>query len=255
MSHFATYRGRAAQFDSGRGRSAGHAQGRPLDEARARSAGQRGRVRSTRDRWLIAYADMITLLLACFASLYAATLDQPVLAAKGAATDASTKIDGTARVRSALDRIVRAHGQFSALDVTTDARGLVISLPEAGSFPTGRAEPSAEAQAILVEIAAALANDSAAIRIEGHTDDVPMRSPEFASNWELSTARATHVVQLLVERGGLPPARLSAAGYGEFRPRVANDTPAARARNRRVDIVVLNADTMRAEEPAARGQR
>jgi chemotaxis protein MotB len=209
---------------------------------------------------LIAYADMITLLLACFASLYAATLDQPVLAAKNPVSEAETETrmggdETVARVKSALEAVVRAHGDSTALELATDSRGLVISLPEAGSFPIGRAEPTPAAQLILAEIGGVLARESSAIRIEGHTDDVPMRSPEFASNWELSTARATQVVQLLVERGGLSPARLSAAGYGEFKPRVANDSPAARARNRRVDIVVLNADTMRAEEPAARGQR
>lgn len=234
----------------------------------SRLYGRRGR--STRDRWLIAYADMITILLACFASLYAATLDRPVSAAKNPAPDLTRRpavargalagergdSEGDAStLRLALDRIVQAHGEIAAIDLTADARGLVISLPEAGSFPTGRAEPSAAAEALLTEIAAVLANESAAIRVEGHTDDVPMRSAEFASNWELSTARATHVVQFLVERGGLSPVRLSAAGYGEFKPRVANDTPAARARNRRVDIVVLSADTMRAEEPSVRGQR
>jgi chemotaxis protein MotB len=237
-----------SQFDIYRGR-------KPLSESRITPVGQRRRVRSTRDRWLIAYADMITLLLACFASLYAATLDQPVLAAKPRVSDATPVAEKPARLRSTLEGVIRAHGDVTALEIAADSRGLVISLAEAGSFPTGRAEPTAAAQAILLEIAAVLAGDPSGIRVEGHTDDVPIRSTEFASNWELSTARATHVVQFLVERGGLPPARLSAAGYGEFRPRVGNDTPAARARNRRVDIVVLNADTMRAEEPAPRGQR
>jgi chemotaxis protein MotB len=159
------------------------------------------------------------------------------------------------RVRTALEAVVRAHGELTALELAADPRGLVISLPEVGSFPIGRAEPTPAAELILTQIASVLAGEASSIRVEGHTDDLPIRSPEFASNWELSTARATHVVQFLVERGGLPPARLSAAGYGEFKPRVANDTPAARARNRRVDIVVLNADTMRAEEPPAKGQR
>ena len=78
------------------------------------------------------------------------------------------------------------------------------------------------------------------IRVEGHTDDVPIHTPLFASNWELSTARATTVVQLLIEAGGLDPARLAAAGYAEYRPRLPNDSSDHRARNRRVDIVVLD---------------
>jgi len=212
------------------------------------------RVRSGRDRWLIAYADMITLLLACFASLYAATLDQPILKAAPARQPTARRDDrpeAPDHLRAALGRIVQAHGEFAALELTSDARGLVISLPEAGSFPTGRAEPSLAAQSILQEIADVLSTESNAIRIEGHTDDVPMRSAEFASNWDLSTARATHVVRFLIERAGLSPDRLSAAGYGEFKPRVPNDSDAARARNRRVDIVVLSADAARTEEPPA----
>jgi chemotaxis protein MotB len=89
------------------------------------------------------------------------------------------------------------------------------------------------------------------IRVEGHTDDVPIHTTQFASNWELSTARATRVVQLLIEQGGLPADRLSAAGYGEYHPRVGNDSAANRARNRRVDIVIVDALTAEREEPGA----
>jgi chemotaxis protein MotB len=81
------------------------------------------------------------------------------------------------------------------------------------------------------------------LRIEGHTDDVPISTREFRSNWELSTARAATVIRFLTERVGFDPRRLSAAGYGEFHPRVANDTPENRARNRRVDIVILEASS------------
>ena len=81
------------------------------------------------------------------------------------------------------------------------------------------------------------------LRIEGHTDDVPIHTREFQSNWELSTARAATVIRFLIERVAFDPRRLSAAGYGEFHPRVANDTPENRARNRRVDIVILEASS------------
>jgi chemotaxis protein MotB len=76
------------------------------------------------------------------------------------------------------------------------------------------------------------------VRVEGHTDDVPIRTARYQSNWELSTARASAVVAYLVEVGKLDPERLSAAGYGEFHPQVPNDSPEHRARNRRVDLVV-----------------
>ncbi|MBM3792005.1 MAG: chemotaxis protein MotB, partial [Acidobacteria bacterium] len=85
------------------------------------------------------------------------------------------------------------------------------------------------------------------IRIEGHTDNVPIRTARFPSNWELSTSRATTICSYLVERFGFAPEELSAAGYGEFRPIDSNDTSEGRARNRRVDIVVLNSAVARDE--------
>jgi chemotaxis protein MotB len=91
-----------------------------------------------------------------------------------------------------------------------------------------------------------------ALRVEGHTDDVPIQTSKFASNWELSTARATRVVDYLIHAGSIDPARLSAAGYSQFHPLVANDSEANRARNRRTDIVILNTATRRAEEPTRR---
>lgn len=231
------------------------------------STGRRGsRTRPSRDRWVVAYADMTTLLLACFASLYAAAMARPVsalgtglldgqgpalaAAAPPAVPPASAEAANAAAMaplRASLGAIVQAHGDWSDFDLTVDARGLVLSLPEAGSFPSGQADPTTGAQAVLAEIGRVLATVPNAVRVEGHTDDVPMKTARFASNWELSTARATRVVELLVERANLPAGRLSAAGYAEFRPRVANDSPAHRARNRRVDIVVLSADAARDE--------
>ncbi|MBA2354948.1 MAG: OmpA family protein, partial [Acidobacteria bacterium] len=82
----------------------------------------------------------------------------------------------------------------------------------------------------------------------------PIQTGRFASNWDLSTARATSVITFLVQSVGITPDRLSAAGYGEYHPRVANDSPTNRGRNRRVDIVILNEETRAAEEPAASGQ-
>ena len=93
------------------------------------------------------------------------------------------------------------------------------------------------------------------MRVEGHTDGTPIHTPKFASNWELSTARATSVVEFLVEHGGIAPARLSAAGYAEFHPVADNQDVSARFRNRRVDIIILNGATRNAEEPATEGQR
>jgi chemotaxis protein MotB len=101
----------------------------------------------------------------------------------------------------------------------------------------------------MLDLAAQLRTVPNVIRVEGHTDDVPIHTPQFNSNWELSTARATTVVQFLIDAGRLDPTRLSAAGYAEYRPRLPNDSPESRARNRRVDIVVLDPATAGREEP------
>ena len=100
-----------------------------------------------------------------------------------------------------------------------DPRGLVISIRETGSFTVGSADLSESARTLLPEIGGPLSELDNPIRIEGHTDDVPIRTPRFHSNWELSTARATSVITFLVETVGIDAQRLSAAGYGEFKPR------------------------------------
>jgi chemotaxis protein MotB len=220
----------------------------------------------SRDRWLISYADFMTLLCAFFLTMYAAVLAQPAdpvaepapapvvepvtpapTAAERAAVEAARRAEALrAEVETALAPELAA-GYLQLLD---DPRGLVIEVPEAGSFDVGQADLSREAAAMLARVAGVLAPLANAVRVEGHTDDTPIRTSRYQSNWELSTARATRVVAFLISEGGVSPARLSAAGYGEFRPRAANGSPSGRARNRRVDLVLLNEATARAEEPA-----
>lgn len=128
-----------------------------------------------------------------------------------------------------------------------DQRGLTISLAEAAFFESGSAAIRANSYAILDKIGQHLLRMPNHIRIEGHTDNRPMKSGRFQSNWELSTARATYIVSYLIDKLHYPPDRLSAAGYAEFRPVATNDTPEGRALNRRVDVVVLNERAMRQE--------
>lgn len=235
----------------------------------------------------MSYADFITLLFAVFAMMYAlsvvdakkfAALAQSLRSAFNETTPADLHAVGTvlindrnnppsakkpgagglvdlAEVRAQLQqRLAKAIGA-NQVDMEMDHRGLVISIREAGSFATSRAELSATAHDILAEIGLALANVGNSVRIEGHTDDVPIHSDRFASNWELSTARATTVVRFMLERAGLQPKRLSAAGYAEYMPRVPGVSDAARARNRRVDLIVLSPPTQAAEEPVAMTSR
>jgi len=117
--------------------------------------------------------------------------------------------------------------------------GLVISLREVGFFESGSAQMKSTSQAAFDRIAGILRQRDYRLRIEGHTDNVPIHNSQFASNWELSTSRATEIVRLLIVREGFSPARLSAAGYAEYHPVAANLTPEGRGINRRVDIVIL----------------
>lgn len=119
--------------------------------------------------------------------------------------------------------------------------GLVVSLKEMGFFDSGSATIRPASLDAISRLAAVLKQRPENLRIEGHTDNVPIHTPRFSSNWELSTARATDLIQLLITKYGIPPSHLSAAGYAEFHPVASNDTPEGRAQNRRLDVVILAA--------------
>ncbi|MGC1371344.1 MAG: OmpA family protein, partial [Candidatus Sulfotelmatobacter sp.] len=117
--------------------------------------------------------------------------------------------------------------------------GLVISLRDFGFFDSGSATIKPESLSALDRIASILSIRTYKLRIEGHTDNVPIHTAQMASNWELSTARASAIVRVLIMDHHFPPDRLSAAGYAEYHPIASNSTAQGRAQNRRVDIVVL----------------
>lgn len=208
-------------------------------------------LRAGRDRWLISYADLVTLLFACFTVAYAAAhVSKPSEAPPASAVPAPLVIappeatpspPAKPAIRDVIAPIVVAALGSSHVELIEDKRGLVISLPESAAFAPGSAALTAAAEDFLLKLSGALAPTSAVMRIEGHTDDVPLTGGRYATNWELSTARASAVVLFLVDEASFEPARLSAAGYGEFHPRESNDTAEHRARNRRVDVVVVDA--------------
>ncbi|MHB1701777.1 MAG: flagellar motor protein MotB [Acidobacteriaceae bacterium] len=117
--------------------------------------------------------------------------------------------------------------------------GLVISLREAGFFDSGSANVHSGALPIIQSIATELIPTHYDLRIEGHTDNIPIHTAQFDSNWDLSTTRSVRIARIFLQQRSLDPKRLSAAGYAEFHPVASNATDAGRARNRRVDIVVL----------------
>lgn len=233
------------------------------------------------ERWLVSYADFITLLFAFFVVLFASSQADkkkqlklaeamqyaftplgtfeahsktppltdlgaaPITDAKPAALipplpNASTETlqQTEARLHLLLAAEVAA-GHISPGSVTTRITqdGLIISLHEAGFFPSGTAVVRPAAVPVLTVLAGSL--PPAPLRVEGHTDNVPIHTAQFDSNWELSTARATTIARLLIEHGSIHPANLSAAGYAEFHPVASNDTEEGRTQNRRVDIIVL----------------
>lgn len=224
------------------------------------------------ERWLVSYADFVTLLFALFTVLYASSsVDARKMSTVVAAMQqvfsgppdtsagrvsllpeplAGTSVSADAvlaladRLRSDLPDEI-AEGRLA---VSVDARGVVVSIRETGSFVTGSADLPPAAADIIHKLAARLRSDTSSIRIEGHTDDVPIVTARFKSNWDLSTARATRVIAEFIT-AGIHPSRLSAAGYAEFHPSSPNDSPENRARNRRVDVVILSAARALAEEP------
>jgi chemotaxis protein MotB len=228
--------------------------------------------RGGHDRWLLSYADLVTLLLALFTTLYAASsVDAgklaplqtslreafdapPIMETKhptGAIVPPVTVVaaqtpqdDLELRLMKELSEAIR----LQRVDLHRDARGLIVSLPQEAAFATASTDISSEARDLIGRVAAAVAPTTHEIRIEGHTDNVPIRTARYASNWELSTARASAVVAFLVKSRAFDPTRLSAAGYGEFHPRVANDTAENRGRNRRIDIVILGSSPRQADE-------
>jgi outer membrane protein OmpA-like peptidoglycan-associated protein len=126
----------------------------------------------------------------------------------------------------------------SSEDQVSDALGEICNMV-AGNFESGSAGMKSASQLAFDRIAAMLRERDYRLRIEGHTDDVPIHTARFTSNWELSTARATEIIRLLIVRDGFRPDRLSAAGYAEFHPVAPNATAEGRGMNRRVDIVIL----------------
>lgn len=147
-----------------------------------------------------------------------------------------------ARTRSHVERLLRDPALTGRVEVSPDPRGIRLTLGAAAFFGSGDATLRDEARGSLHVLADGLARHDGTLSVEGHTDDTPVRGGRYRSNWELSTARATEVVAFFIEQHGISPQRLSAAGYAEYRPVAHGDTAGGRARNRRVDIVVIPAD-------------
>lgn len=246
------------------------------------------------ERWLVSYADFITLLFAFFVVLYSssqvdkrrigqlalaiqvafqqmgifdASNTKPVMLDTEPMPFAQVQIVENTQRNDALGRLVNSpQGDLTnapsrqimvnlqskieaalapdikkhTVTVTPTHEGIVVSLKEVGFFDSGSATIRSDAIPTISHFVGVIRSIPIHIRIEGHTDNIPIHTARFDSNWELSTARATAMIELFIAQFGIAPSRLSASGYGEYYPIASNNTPAGRAENRRVDLVLLN---------------
>jgi chemotaxis protein MotB len=220
------------------------------------------------ERWLITYSDLITLLLAFFIMMYtfskqdaqkyqevsehlkAIFTGKSVLAGGSGPTSGSgatnISIKNTANsedVKRELENEVRSMAEWAdpekKISVFKDERGVVIRIMDKAFFNEGKADLKDRAKNAIDKIMPIIIGSKRPVRIEGHTDDVPIRTNEFKSNWELSTRRATEVVRYLVEAHRFPPDRISASGFAEYHPITTNDTSENRSLNRRIEIILI----------------
>ena len=177
---------------------------------------------SGRDRWMVSYTDMVTILLILFIAVAAKAVQEP-----------QTRL---AESQNVLKEALEKRGIHPGVD----ARGLVISLPQAVLYASGDDQISPGAIPLVAVIADALRAVPNKVALIGHADTVPIHNSRFGNNWQLSAARSLRLLEVLTSRYGIPEARLSVSSYGSYNPRASNDTPEGRAENRRVEIVILN---------------
>lgn len=219
------------------------------------------------DRWMVSYADFVTLLFCFFTAMYAISnvdsgkLQQFVSSMKSAFSGSEkgrefsviadvkvimpTDIETETDVREILGTIIKESN--GTVDVKRDRRGVVITVADKTFYESGSATLKDSAFNVLDQIAQTLNTFPNIVRIEGHTDNIPISTKEFPSNWELSAARAINVAKYFIEKHHIDPARISTVGYAEHKPVASNDSPEGRAKNRRVDIVLLSESESRKE--------
>lgn len=228
------------------------------------------------DEWLATYSDCVTLLLTFFVLLYSmSSVDQQKLEEIAAAFKSSMGgekgetimeydlyngkvplIGGESIVEEMIDESdtekeemynkVKAYSKDnnidSVIDISMTERGVEIQLSDYILFSSGTADIKEESKIVLDKVSGLLNSIDNSILVEGHTDNVPIKTSDYPSNWELSTARSVNVVKYFVENNNVSPVRLSASGYGEYHPIVPNDSQENRAKNRRVNILITTSD-------------
>lgn len=216
-------------------------------------------------RWLLTYSDLITLLMVFFVVMYSMSMVDaqkfkalagslrasffsgglsgtpgPGLGMGGGAIPLGETGDVLEDLGNEMAAATAGEGGEGTVSIYYGDRGLTISLG-AVLFTPGNAAISREAEAVLSKLSPYVGQVPNYVSVEGYTDDQPISTHDFPSNWELSARRATNVVHYFVDQQKIPASRFFIVGYGEYRPVVPNSTEANRAKNRRVDIVILKA--------------
>lgn len=150
------------------------------------------------------------------------------------------ELENLEELKADLDAIIEDEELSADMSISIDTRGLVISLKNAVLFESGSADIKVENEDTLLRVAETINKLNNYIRIEGHTDNIPINTPVYPSNWELSTARAASVVRLFIDECDVSPEKVVAVGYGEYKPIADNSTKEGREKNRRIDIIVLS---------------
>lgn len=223
--------------------------------------------------WMTTYGDLVTLLLAFFVLLYSfSVLDvqkfQQIMSSiqisfLGEQGIMETAVDPSRgeMVQLAVDHKfedvlvtyqevkehLRQEGLEGMIKTRIEERGIVLEIQDQVLFDSGRAEIRQEAQTLLQKVAGIIAEVPNQIIVEGHTDNVPINTAQFPSNWELSVTRAVRVVRFFSEQQKLPAKRFIASGYGEYQPVATNLTVAGRAQNRRVNIIISDLNLLDGE--------
>lgn len=194
--------------------------------------------------WLITYSDMVTLLLSFFLLMYSFSVmsedrqKELVEEMRSVSENKKVRIEEKREDLEKAARDIAAQFQKDETFVENTETEVTVGLSSEVTFASGDDALSPPAREALLKAAAILAKLPNTIRVEGHTDSVPMRGPRFSSNWHLSAARAQSVVRLLIE-GSVDARRMQVVGFGDVRPRATNDTPEGRAQNRRIEIKIL----------------
>jgi chemotaxis protein MotB len=248
------------------------------------------------ERWLVSYADFVTLLFAFFVVMFAASqkneakqisasvrealahekLSEAISIALGHGRYEGNKAAivpvpnltleapppaqpepmkhpaDLAKSLAKLQQALATELKSGKVQVRMDMRGVTVSLREAAFFDSGDAKVAVTSLPILDKIASVILDLPNQVRLEGHTDSKPIHNSRFRGNWELSSARAIAMLELLRDRFEIPPERMAVAGYAENVPADTNETEEGRSHNRRVDLVILSAEGMKSEPLAAK---